>query len=165
MVLEIMIRGFNWTVIKEKSDHFKNSLVNLWKDKLFFIFSNFYFLSHFFTLCQPVRKQVFVVSALYNSLCKDRAREVNKLEKRKWEHTKVNYTMDVKKYEGSVILPYIQINTLPRHSFLNPDRRHETPGSEENYYCSEEGRQHKVSVCIHSSCPSSLTGSMWIRPT
>lgn len=63
----------------------------------------------------------------------------------------------------SEIIVYMQANNLPCHNFLNSHRRHETPVLEENSYCSQECRQQELSVYIHSSCPSSLTGSvlMW----
>ena len=45
--------------------------------------------------------------------------------------------MCVKNFEESAILPYLQANVSARHSFMDVDRTHKTPGSEMKDYHSK----------------------------
>lgn len=76
------------------------------------------------------------MSALCHSLCEDRVREVNEIEKRKCVHTKMNDIM--KNHESSEILAYTQTNKLPCYYFLNPHRRREAPGLEEELFIGKQ---------------------------
>lgn len=141
---------------RRKLDQFQNHSRELPKYHFSLIFSIFLFFLLTSTLCQSVTWQIFAVSFLCHSLCEDRAREVNKIEKRNQRNIQKWIVLRLSKNnEGSELLPYLQATLLACHSFLNLDRRRETPASEKNHYCSRHSRQHKLSDLIHSPYPKS----------